>query len=182
MAHEVETKVLDVQKDRVVQALAKLKAKQLFGGRLTVDWFRTAGSKEGENPWYLRIRSYSDGRSEATWKGKSEKLGASRKHREINLNLAEPEQLAAMFEEIGLEKYAHQEKDRTSWKLKGWQFDLDAYPGMPPYLEIEGTSEEHVQEALKLLSLQGHKNSAEGERVLIQTEYGLDWYDMRFAD
>ena len=81
---------------------------------------------------------------------------------------------------MGLERYAHQEKYRISWLYKRWRFDLDQYPGMPAYLEIEGYSGKHIRQALELLGLSGHKTSSEGERILIQKEYGLNWYDMRF--
>ncbi len=64
--------------------------------------------------------------------------------------------------------------------LKDWNFDLDHYPGMPAYLEIEGNSHEHVQEAIKLLKLSDHTSIGDGERILIEKKYGLDWYNMRF--
>jgi len=51
---------------------------------------------------------------------------------------------------------------------------------MPAYLEIEGRSEEHVREALKLLDLETNPTWAKGERILIQETYNLDWYDMKF--
>ena len=51
---------------------------------------------------------------------------------------------------------------------------------MPAYLEIEGKSHEHVQEAIKILGLEDHKSIGEGERVLIKKEYELDWFNMRF--
>ena len=61
-----------------------------------------------------------------------------------------------------------------------WQFDLDQYPNMPAYLEIEGKHEEHIQEILKKLGLEGHEYSLEGERILIEKKYGLNWNEMRF--
>lgn len=85
-----------------------------------------------------------------------------------------------MFEELDLEKYAFQEKDRISWNLQNWRFDLDQYPGMPAYLEIEGQSDQHIREALDLLGLEKKETSSEGERILIQKKYGLDWYSMHF--
>lgn len=88
--------------------------------------------------------------------------------------------MSDLFESIGLEKYAHQEKDRTSFTLKHWSFEIDDYPGMPPFLEIEGSSEDHVNEAIKLLGLEKNRTWAEGERKLIQNVYNLDWYGMRF--
>jgi adenylate cyclase class 2 len=136
--------------------------------------------KEGEDNWFLRIRSKSDGESEVTWKAKSDLIGIIRKHKEINFKIGEPEKMADLFEEIGLEKYARQEKDRTSFIYKDWQFDLDQYPGMPAYLEIEGKDEASIKEALALLGLEKNKTWAKGERILIQDTYGLDWYNMKF--
>lgn len=178
--HEVETKILNVDEGKIISKLAELGARKVLDTKLSVNWFWPKGSKEGQTGWYLRIRTYSNGESEVTWKGKSEVLGASRKHKEINFLISEPKKLTDLFVELGLEKYAYQEKYRKSWVKEDWRFDFDQYPEMPAYLEIEGRDEEHIQRAIVLLDLQGNKTSAEGERVLIQKEYGLDWYDMRF--
>ncbi|MBX4205551.1 MAG: CYTH domain-containing protein [Candidatus Doudnabacteria bacterium] len=178
--NETETKILDVDTDSIRALMTKIGAFEIQDTKLIVDWFRLKGTKEGEDPWYLRIRSNRESASEVTWKGKSDILGASRTHKEINFSIQDGEKLSDLFGQIGLEKYAHQEKFRTSWTLRDWRFDLDQYPGMPAYLEIEGKSENHIQEAIKLLALEDHKHSSEGERLLIQTEYKLDWYNMKF--
>jgi adenylate cyclase class 2 len=107
-------------------------------------------------------------------------MGAARSHKEINFDVSNAHAMSDLFLELGLELYAHQEKNRLSYKLKNWSFDIDRYPKMPAYLEIEGKSEKHVQQAIKLLGLEKYRKTAEGERVLIQKEYGLDWYEMRF--
>jgi adenylate cyclase class 2 len=180
MAFEIETKVLDIDDEKIVEKLISLGAKQTRKTTLTVDWYRPKGIQEGQDPWFLRIRSNSEGKNEVTWKAKSDIIGVARKHKEINFNIDSPEQLSDLFEEIGLEKYAHQEKVRTSFTFKDWMFDIDQYPGMPAFLEIEGHSEEGVQEAIKLLGLEKNRTWAKGERILIQEIYGLDWYQMRF--
>ncbi|MDE2038011.1 MAG: hypothetical protein KGI69_02195 [Patescibacteria group bacterium] len=180
MANEVETKVLDIDVDDVMRKLAELGAAKTAENKLTVDWFRLKGVEEGKDPWFLRIRSYSDGRHEATWKAKSKITKGVRRHKEINLLLQEPDKLADLFCEIGLERYAHQEKFRASFKHKGWSFDIDRYPGMPAFMEIEGNDEGHVSEALELLGLGSNRTWADGERTLIEKVYGLVWSDMRF--
>lgn len=58
--------------------------------------------------------------------------------------------------------------------------DIDSYPKMPSYLEIEGMSEEHIKEAITLLGLEKNRTWAQGERILIQEVYHLNWYEMRF--
>ncbi len=180
MAHEIETKVLDIDAEEIKKKLLDLGADKIGEDRIVVDWFDFKDRKEGEENWFLRIRTYSSGRREVTWKAKSEITGITRKHKEINFEIGEPEKLADLFEEIGLEKYAHQEKDRTSFVYKDWQFDIDQYPKMPTFLEIEGKSEEHVREAMKLLDLENNPTWAKGEKILIQETYNLDWYNMRF--
>ncbi len=181
MVHEIETKVLDIDKDKIISALQNLGAKEKgVKTKLSVTWFRKIGIKEGEDNWFLRIRSYNNDRHEVTWKAKSEVIGQVRKHKEINFLIEEPEKLSDLFEEIELEKYAHQEKYRTSFTLDNWQFDIDEYPGMPAFIEIEGTSEMHVKEAMEKLDLATNRTWTAGERTLIQDIYKLDWYNMNF--
>jgi adenylate cyclase class 2 len=180
MAYEIETKVLDIDPDAIEKKLLDIGAEKTRATILSVDWYRIKGIKEGEDPWFLRIRSNSEGRREVTWKAKSDILGTARKHKEINFAINEPEQLADLFEELGLERYAHQDKRRMSFTLRDWRMDIDSYPKMPPYLEIEGTGEEHIKEAIALLGLEKNRTWAKGERVLVQEVYGLDWYDMKF--
>jgi adenylate cyclase, class 2 len=180
MAHEIEAKVLDIDAAEVVGRLESLGAIKTQETRLSVDWYRQKGVQEGEDPWFLRIRSNSAGGHEVTWKAKSDILGTASRHKEINFAIPEPEKLADLFEELGLERYAHQEKDRISFALKDWVVEIDTYPKMPAYLEIEGSSEEHVKEGIELLGLSANRTWAEGERKLIQQIYGLNWYEMRF--
>ncbi len=180
--YEVETKILDVSKDEIEQSLNILGAKKIQTTRLWVDWFRSKGILEGEDPWYLRVRKYSDGKVEVTWKGKSEILGAARKHKEINFLISDPQAAKNLFLELNLEAYAHQEKDRLSWEFMEWRFDLDQYPNMPAYLEIEGKDEAHILEAIKLLKLDKHRTSSLGETSVIRNIYGLDWNNMKFNE
>ncbi len=180
MSFEIETKVLDIKESEIIERLLSLGAKQVRKTTLSVDWYRLKGVKEGEDPWFLRIRSDSESKHEVTWKAKSDIIGVARKHKEINFLIDSPGELSDLFQEIGLEKYAHQEKMRTSFSMKEWSFDIDKYPGMPAFLEIEGSSEKSVGEAIKLLGLEKNRTWAKGERILIQDIYKLNWYEMRF--
>ena len=180
MATELEVTVLDIDAVSMIKQLRNAGAKKTQSTRLVVDWYRPAGIKEGEDPWYLRIRSYDGKKHEVTWKAKSSIEGVARKHKEINFLIAEPGKLADLFEELGLEQYAHQEKDRVSFSLGDIAFDFDTYPNMPTYVEIEGSTEAKLQKAMKLFGVENNRTWNQGERKLIQQIYGLDWYNMRF--
>lgn len=178
--NEVEVKVLDIDKTEVEKQLTKLGAEKTYEGRLSVDWFWRTEDTEGNEPWFLRVRSDSSGRAEVTWKARSQHGIYSRKHKEINIPLPNHEDMKELFLEIGLVLYAHQEKDRTSYALRDWKFDIDQYPGMPVFMEIEGKDNAHIKEALELLKLIRNRTWVDGERKLIKDVYGLDWFKMSF--
>jgi adenylate cyclase, class 2 len=180
MSHEIETKVLDINKTTIIKKLNALGAEHVQKTRLVVDWYRPRGTKEGEDQWYLRIRNHATGAFEVTWKPKSQHIGIIRKHKEINFLVQDKKSLTDLFMELGLECYAHQEKDRITYTYKNWQFDIDTYPQTPPFVEIEGSSEKHIKEAMSLLDIAGNRTWNDGERTLIQDVYHLDWCDMRF--
>ncbi len=178
--HEIETKVLDVDPAAVEAKLNELGAALVQDIQLTVDWYWTNGTELGKEPWFLRVRDYGSGKSEITWKGTSEVLGTGRRHPEINLSVSDGAAARRLFEALGMACYAHQEKFRKSWTLGSTRFDLDTYPGMPPYLEIEAESEDAINAAIHQLSLKDHETNSGGERLLVGTKYGLNWFDMRF--
>jgi adenylate cyclase class 2 len=115
-----------------------------------------------------------------TCKWNKQLIGNVTKGNEINVLVDDHMKMGALFEVIGLENYAHQEKKRISWKLNENQFDLDTYPGMQSYLEIEGTSEENINDMIKKLGLEGNETWNDGEKTLIEGKYKLNWSNMRF--
>lgn len=177
---EIETKVLGVNKDEITRKLKMLGAQEIQNTRLIVDWYSLPGTTSENHPWYLRVRKTTNGNTEISWKSLPTIVGNTRQSQEINIDISDFENGKNFLEAIGLSNYAHQEKDRHSFKLKDWSFDIDTYPSMPTYLEIEGTSFEHVAEAINLLELQNHQSISEGERRLIEEKYGLNWSNMRF--
>lgn len=181
MAHEVEVKILAVDVEAVTKTLADVGAEKILETRFSVDWFQEKGTRENHEPWFLRVRTTSQGQAEVTWKGKVALLGTARAQQEFNIKIDNSVKMTSLFLGIGLEHYAHQEKDRISWRYEDWQFDLDTYPGVPPYLEIEGKDEAHIQEAVKFLRLEDCESTTEGERRLIQEVYRLNWHQMSFA-
>lgn len=179
--YEMETKVLEVVPKEIGEKLDSLGAKKILDTKLLVDWYGPKNlTHRGDDPWFLRVRSYTDGTQEVTWKGISKPFKAARKHREINFSVLSAKKFGELLVAIGLEHYAHQEKYRTSWTLGGCRFDLDRYPGAPAYLEIEAANQGEIIEAIRALVLTGHKTFLEGERLLMEGAYGLDWFKMRF--
>lgn len=178
--HEIETKILEINEEDIIQKLEKLGAQKIEENTLVVDWFSLPNVPKGQQPYYLRIRSYSNGKVEVTWKGPYKVIGNSHQGKEINVLVDNHEKMRMIFESLGFVVYAHQEKKRMSWKLNNVQFDLDTYPNVPPYLEIEAGSEEEINDLIGKLDLKNYESWNNGERILIEEKYKLDWYNMHF--
>ena len=57
----------------------------------------------------------------------------------------------SILEELGYEHRAYQENRRIQYKLNEVEIDIDSWPMIPTYLEIEGPSEEEVYKIVELL-------------------------------
>ena len=183
MATEVEVKILDVDPAAIKAGMAMIGAEKISEERLKADWYIPAEwvMSADEMPWYVRIRTSSPGgQVEITWKNKHVHQDGARVHEEINLCADDALKADQFLRAVGMISRAHQEKDRLTWTLEDWIFCLDTYPGMPSWLEIEGRDGTHIREAVSMLGLEEYESTFDGERVVISTKYGLDWYDMRF--
>lgn len=56
-----------------------------------------------------------------------------------------------LLEALGYAHKSYQEKRRISYLLNGYEIDIDTWPGLPTYMEIEGTDEEDLNNILKIL-------------------------------
>ena len=52
---------------------------------------------------------------------------------------------------LGYSHKSYQEKRRISYVLNNHEIDIDTWPGLPTYMEIEGESEEDLKQILNLL-------------------------------
>ncbi|HSH31558.1 MAG TPA: hypothetical protein VK963_02715, partial [Candidatus Saccharimonadales bacterium] len=54
---------------------------------------------------------------------------------------------------IGLDSYSYQETKRESWVLGGVEVELDQWPWIPPFIELEGKDEAALKAAAQALGL-----------------------------
>ena len=78
-----------------------------------------------------------------------------------------------ILEELGYTPRNYQENRRIQYKLDGVEIDIDSWPIIPTYLEIEGSSEEEVYKIVEKL---GYKLEDTTTRDVegIYNDYGYD--------
>ncbi|MFJ5674309.1 class IV adenylate cyclase [Streptomyces sp. NPDC093097] len=78
---------------------------------------------------------------------------------------------------MGLTPRSYQENRRSSWLLDGVRLEIDAWPRIPPYLEIEGDTEAQVWATAERLSLAREDLTSENTTKVF-ARYGIDLYSI----
>jgi adenylate cyclase class 2 len=79
----------------------------------------------------------------------------------------------ALLGALGFTPKSYQENKRTSFILDGAQVEIDTWPRIPPYLEIEAGSADEVIRVARLLGY--GENELTGENtIMVYARYGID--------
>ncbi|WEB42698.1 CYTH domain-containing protein [Streptomyces yunnanensis] len=103
--------------------------------------------------------------------------------RETETTVGSFEDTHALLGLMGLTHRSYQENRRSSWLLDGVRLEIDEWPRIPPYLEIEGDTEEQVWATAECLSIP--RSDLTGENTTkVFARYGIDLdsiSELRFA-
>lgn len=171
MQHEYEAKFLNIEEDKVKSLLKKLGAKLIKPKQL----LRRAifeNDITGSSHSWVRLRDEGD-KTTLTLKQVAD---ASSIHgtREIELRVDGFEKTSQFLEGIGLIKKRYQENYREEWQLGDIIFDLDTWPDMPPFLEIEGPDEATIKDIVRKLGLDYSQAKFGSIDSIYLEEYGRD--------
>ena len=145
MHTEYEVRILDIDADKVIKKLEKLKAIKEFDSlqkRYVYDFIPKV-----ENKW-IRLRTNGD-KTTLTIKNlvTSEIDGTQ----ELEIVVDNFERCSLILKELGYEAKSYQENRRIQYILNGVEIDIDSWPMIPTYLEIEGPSEDAVYNVIDVL-------------------------------
>lgn len=134
---EIELKILDINVRALSAKLRKLGAKKIGKDFLIAESFDFPNSLLHCRDFILRLRQEGN-KTVLTFKGKSEDSRFFKSRREIETTVSDFTRTKNILLYLGMRVVKHHEKIRTSFVLKNLHFDIDEYPTIPPYLEIEG--------------------------------------------
>ncbi|MEU3185343.1 adenylate cyclase [Streptomyces sp. NPDC006923] len=103
--------------------------------------------------------------------------------RETETSVGDFEITHALLRRMGISSRSYQENRRDSWLLDGVRLEIDSWPLIPPYLEIEGDGAEQVWATAKRLSIPREELTSENTTKVF-TRYGIDLKsitDLRFS-
>ena len=71
--------------------------------------------------------------------------------KEIEIEVSDFDKCNFILNELGYEARSYQENRRITYLLDGVEIDIDMWPYLPTYIEIEGKNEQEVLEITKKL-------------------------------
>jgi adenylate cyclase class 2 len=176
MPTEFEAKVLDIEPDSLVDKILRC------GGRRTgyaVMRRYVYDIDSGDQSKWIRLR---DSGTQVTLTVKEIEHDGIDGTVETEVVVGDFDTTNELLRRMGFEAKSYQETRRASFGLAEGRLELDWWPLIPPYLEIEGDSREHVVEVAKLLGIAEGQLTGENT-IKVYARYGIDLgaiRDLRF--
>lgn len=167
MNKEYEVRILNIDKAKIEEKLQKLNAEFAFE-RLQKRYVYDFNPIK-PNKW---IRLRTDGcQSTLTIKyiANNEIDGVY----ETEIEVSDFEKTNIILEELGYYHKAYQENKRERYYLNNVEIDIDSWPLIPDYLEIEGKNKEEVYKTLELLEIKSEEITTK-DCQSIYLDYGID--------
>lgn len=153
---ELEVKILEINKNKIVETLKGLGAKNVFDGEIQTLFFDFKDGRIIKARDVLRLR-IEQGTTELTYK-KVHVTQTVKSAEEYSVQVSELETMKKILENIGLIVTEILQKHRTSFVLDHARFDIDRYSGgyafIPEFLEIEAESTELIHKYAKTLGFE----------------------------
>jgi len=174
---EIEVRFLEIDKEALIKKLLKVGARDLGDIMLEEIIFYDPELKWRAENKFVRIRKSGE-KIKMTYKHNKEQTIDSAV--EIELEIHDIKKAEAFLEQMGLEAFRHQQKKRHTFELNGTTIDIDTWPKIPTYVEIEGTSEEQIKSVSEKLGLDWSKVVFEDAGSVIENIYKIPVKSMRW--
>lgn len=169
MSHiEYEVRVLDIDKEEVLKKLHDLGAVLIgdfFQKRYLYDFKPVNPSK------WIRLRTNG---TKSTLTIKNVEKATVDGTKELEIEVSDFQLTNEILNELGYIPRGIQENKRLQYELNGVEIDIDTWPKIPTYLEIEGSSEKEVFDTLALLEIEKVKATSLDVENIYQEVYGID--------
>lgn len=179
MKTEYEVRKLDVSFDEIMQKLEALGAKRVgiyHQKRYVYDFIPAQKGR------WIRLRSNGEFATLTIKEIKSLRVDGTK---ELEIMVSDFEDTNEVLMKLGYAPRTFQENFRIEYTLDGVNFDLDKWPMIPPYLEIEGQSEEDVTKMVSVLGLKMCDVTTMDVDTVYSSEYGIQLdsiKDLRFNE
>lgn len=168
MHTEIEERILEIDKDKTIKKLEDLGATKIgewYYKRYTYDF-----TPKRESEW-IRLRTNG---VETTLTYKKVETREVDGTKEFEIEVSNFDETNKMLEILGYEYKNYQESKRIRYYLNDVEIDIDTWPMIPTYMELEGPSVEKVKELEDLLEVDKSKITTLYVDEIAEQIYGIN--------
>ncbi|MBS3136861.1 class IV adenylate cyclase [Candidatus Woesearchaeota archaeon] len=150
---EIEVKVLEINQQEIIKRLESLGAKRILSNALIEDCrfdFRDNLLKKKKE--LLRLRKIEKD-AYLTYKNNYSVQNNVRNQDEFETKVGDSEQMKNILLGLGLQVKSIRQKRRTSYLYQDIRIEIDNFPKIPVFLEIEAPSEQKIRQMLEILDI-----------------------------
>ena len=167
MKTEYEIRILEIDHDEMVKKLEELGAELKFS-RMQKRYVYDFNPVE-PNKW-IRLRTNGE-TTTLTIKNVAAKTIDGTKEQEVEVS--DFDEMNGILESLGYKSRGYQENKRTQYILDGVEIDLDEWPLIPEYMEIEGKDSYEVMKILNKLGIDKDRITTL-DVASVYDQYGID--------
>jgi adenylate cyclase class 2 len=185
METEIEAKWLKIDvnefRERLIRAEAELKQPERLMTRKVYDFADKRLEKIGG---WVRVRNEGD---KITLSYKQLNDRSMHGTQEVTVVVGDFENTCIFLESIGLVLTSFQETKRESWQLNGAEIEIDTWPWIPSFVEIEAKAESGLRQAAEQLgldmslALHGSVETAYQDAYDVSEEEIDNWSEIKFS-
>ena len=168
MHKEIEERILEINKDEIIKKLESI------GARKVGEWYQKRYvydfKPKRENEW-IRLRDTGE---EITLTYKNVEKNTVDGTKELEIKVDNFEDTNSMLEILGYRRKAYQENKRIRYILDDIEIDIDSWPLIPTYMEIEAKSIKDIKRVEKLLNVDETKITNLNCQDIYQSIYNID--------
>ncbi len=168
MKIEYEVRFLEIDKDKIIAKLNEMGAKDLGDScqiRKTYDFI-----EKRKNSW-LRLRTNGKETTLTVKQIDSDKIDGTK---ELEVVVSDFNETDAILTKVGLSARNFQENRRHKFLLNDVEIDIDTWPRIPTFMEIEGNDEESIKNVCDYLGLDYNKSTTMDVTDIYRDIYGID--------
>ena len=175
---EIEAKFLEINKDDLIAKLIKLGARDLGEDLVKEIIFYDKEFKMRRDKQFVRLRQMR-GQNYVTYKDHGDETVIDRIE-EIGFAASDFDKARQFLQAVGLVAFRQQEKRRHMLLLDNATVDIDTWPNIPTYVEIESDAEDKVKKAALDLGFDWSKATFKSARSIIEQDYKIPVSQYRF--
>lgn len=173
MKTEYEVRMLNVDFEQMiknVKELGAIKVGSYYQRRYVYDFIPPQKGR------WIRLRSNGHETTLTIKEVKTSKIDGTK---ELEITVSDFMDTNEILKKLGYTPRTFQENFRVEYTLNGINFDFDKWPLIPPYMEIEGNSQEAVLSVMEKLGISNNRITTMDVDTVYKKVYGIELDSMK---